>query len=51
VDGKEGAVVMPAEKEMPNETRSHTLDKTGEYKLRCIIHDGMAAAAMIKVVK
>jgi len=42
-DGREGAVVLAATKELPGTQQEHRFTEVGDYKLRCMVHDGMTA--------
>lgn len=42
-DGREGEIVLEAAKELPNTQREHHFTEPGDYKIRCMIHDGMTA--------
>ncbi|HED12734.1 MAG TPA: hypothetical protein ENI62_03630 [Gammaproteobacteria bacterium] len=46
-DGSEGTVVMKAKKELPNDETDFKFTKTGKYKIRCMVHDGMTAVVTV----
>jgi len=42
-DGSEGTIVLAAKKELPNTQQEHHFTEAGDYKIRCMVHDGMTA--------
>jgi len=46
-DGREGTVVMQAKKELSKAETVFKFSKPGQYKIRCMVHDGMTALVTV----